>query len=156
VYLNLRKTLAFVLPSTQVPRYVLLAAVLGLRASRHGPDSVLWLQRWCSSRHAVPVAFETQPPGLMVQPSRRPQPLLTQADPAGAAVSLFTGGLSSAFFFGARPSAPIMTGAPWPVSSLVALPGVYHGQHQPGGREALPFGGGGLQAIFRPPPCCWG
>ena len=79
VYLNLRKTLAFVLPvNGSASITILLAAVLGLELPVTALQ-VLWLNMVCSLTLSVPLAFEPRPPGLMGQPPRPPaQPLLSR------------------------------------------------------------------------------
>ncbi|SBO44955.1 HAD-IC family P-type ATPase [Cyanobium sp. NIES-981] len=77
VYLNLRKTLAFVLPvNGGASGTILLGALLGLELPVTALQ-VLWLNMVCSLSLSVPLAFEPQPPRLMEQPPRPPdQPLL--------------------------------------------------------------------------------
>ncbi|MEB3173016.1 MAG: HAD-IC family P-type ATPase [Cyanobacteriota bacterium] len=80
VYLNLRKTLAFVLPvnggaSMTILLGALLATPLPITALQ-----VLWLNMICSLTMSIALAFEPIAPGLMAQPPRPPeQPLLTAA-----------------------------------------------------------------------------
>jgi cation-transporting P-type ATPase F len=78
VYLNLRKTLAFVLPvNGGASMTVLLGAVLGT-ALPVTALQVLWLNMICSLTMSIALAFEPPNPALMCQPPRPPeQPLLT-------------------------------------------------------------------------------
>ena len=78
VYLNLRKTLAFVLPvNGGASMTILLGAVFGT-ALPVTALQVLWLNMICSLTMSVPLAFEPVAPWLMLQPPRPPQqPLLT-------------------------------------------------------------------------------
>jgi cation-transporting P-type ATPase F len=78
VYLNLRKTLAFVLPvNGGASMTILLGAVFGT-ALPVTALQVLWLNMICSLTMSVPLAFEPVAPWLMQQPPRPPQqPLLT-------------------------------------------------------------------------------
>ena len=78
VYLNLRKTIAFVLPvnggaSMTILLGALLATPLPVTALQ-----VLWLNMICSLTMSIALAFEPVAPWLMQQPPRPPQqPLLT-------------------------------------------------------------------------------
>ena len=78
VYLNLRKTLAFVLPvNGGASMTILLSAVLGAPLPITALQ-VLWLNMICSLTMSLALAFEPIVPQLMVQPPRPPeQPLLT-------------------------------------------------------------------------------
>jgi magnesium-transporting ATPase (P-type) len=78
VYLNLRKTLAFVLPvNGGASMTILLGAVLGL-ALPVTALQVLWLNMISALTMSVPLAFEPKSSQLMDQPPRPPdQPLLT-------------------------------------------------------------------------------
>jgi len=78
VYLNLRKSLAFVLPvNGAASMTILLAALLGLELPVTALQ-VLWLNMVSSLTMSVPLAFEPCCEGLMLQPPRPPrQPLLT-------------------------------------------------------------------------------
>jgi calcium-translocating P-type ATPase len=78
VYLNLRKTLAFVLPvNGGASMTILLGAVLGT-ALPVTALQVLWLNMICSLTMSIALAFEPVSPWLMQQPPRPPQqPLLT-------------------------------------------------------------------------------
>ena len=78
VYLNLRKTLAFVLPvNGGASMTILLGAVLGT-ALPVTALQVLWLNMICSLTMSIALAFEPVVPWLMQQPPRPPQqPLLT-------------------------------------------------------------------------------
>ena len=78
VYLNLRKTLAFVLPvNGGASMTILLGAVLGT-ALPVTALQVLWLNMICSLTMSIALAFEPVAPWLMQQPPRPPQqPLLT-------------------------------------------------------------------------------
>ncbi|MCP9820312.1 HAD-IC family P-type ATPase [Synechococcus sp. Cruz-9H2] len=78
VYLNLRKTLAFVLPvNGGASMTILLGAVLGTPLPVTALQ-VLWLNMICSLTMSIALAFEPIVPGLMQQPPRPPnQPLLT-------------------------------------------------------------------------------
>ncbi|CAK6689084.1 HAD-IC family P-type ATPase [Synechococcus sp. CBW1107] len=78
VYLNLRKSLAFVLPvNGAASMTILLAALLGLELPVTALQ-VLWLNMVSSLTMSVPLAFEPRCEGLMLQPPRPPrQPLLT-------------------------------------------------------------------------------
>ena len=78
VYLNLRKTLAFVLPvNGGASMTILLGAVLGT-ALPVTALQVLWLNMICSLTMSIALAFEPPNPALMCQPPRPPeQPLLT-------------------------------------------------------------------------------
>ncbi len=78
VYLNLRKTLAFVLPvNGGASMTILLGAVLGT-ALPVTALQVLWLNMICSLTMSIALAFEPPNPSLMRQPPRPPeQPLLT-------------------------------------------------------------------------------
>ena len=78
VYLNLRKTLAFVLPvNGGASMTILLSAVLGAPLPITALQ-VLWLNMICSLTMAIALAFEPIAPQLMQQPPRPPaQPLLT-------------------------------------------------------------------------------
>ena len=78
VYLNLRKTLAFVLPvNGGASMTILLGAVFGT-ALPVTALQVLWLNMICSLTMSVPLAFEPVAPWLMLQPPSPPQqPLLT-------------------------------------------------------------------------------
>ncbi|MCP9858790.1 MULTISPECIES: HAD-IC family P-type ATPase [unclassified Cyanobium] len=78
VYLNLRKTLAFVLPvNGGASMTILLGAVLGT-ALPVTALQVLWLNMICSLTMSLALAFEPVAPWLMQQPPRPPQqPLLT-------------------------------------------------------------------------------
>ena len=78
VYLNLRKTLAFVLPvNGGASMTILFGAVLGT-ALPVTALQVLWLNMICSLTMSIALAFEPPHPGLMRQPPRPPQqPLLT-------------------------------------------------------------------------------
>ncbi len=79
VYLNLRKSLAFVLPvNGGASMTILLAAVLGLELPVTALQ-VLWLNMVSALTLSVPLAFEPRPPLLMEQPPRPPgQPLLSR------------------------------------------------------------------------------
>ena len=78
VYLNLRKSLAFVLPvNGGASMTILLGALLGLELPVTALQ-VLWLNMVCSLTLSVPLGFEPRPPLLMQQPPRQPsQPLLS-------------------------------------------------------------------------------
>ncbi len=78
VYLNLRKTLAFVLPvNGGASVTILLGALMGLVLPVTALQ-VLWLNMISSLLMSVPLAFEPKPATLMDQPPRPPsQPLLT-------------------------------------------------------------------------------
>jgi magnesium-transporting ATPase (P-type) len=78
VYLNLRKTLAFVLPvNGGASMTILLSAVLGAPLPITALQ-VLWLNMICSLTMSIALAFEPLAPQLMQQPPRPPgQPLLT-------------------------------------------------------------------------------
>ncbi|MFQ6537662.1 MULTISPECIES: cation-translocating P-type ATPase [Aphanothece] len=78
VYLNLRKTLAFVLPvNGGASMTILLGALLGLELPVTALQ-VLWLNMVSALTLSVPLAFEPRPPQLMSQPPRSPhQPLLS-------------------------------------------------------------------------------
>jgi magnesium-transporting ATPase (P-type) len=78
VYLNLRKSLAFVLPvNGGASMTILLGALLGLELPVTALQ-VLWLNMVCSLTLSVPLGFEPRPPLLMQQPPRPPaQPLLS-------------------------------------------------------------------------------
>ena len=78
VYLNLRKTLAFVLPvNGGASMTILLGAVLGTPLPVTALQ-VLWLNMVCSLTMSIALAFEPPNPGLMQQPPRAPElPLLT-------------------------------------------------------------------------------
>ena len=78
VYLNLRKTLAFVLPvNGGASMTILLGAVLGT-ALPVTALQVLWLNMICSLTMSIALSFEPPNPSLMRQPPRPPeQPLLT-------------------------------------------------------------------------------
>ncbi len=78
VYLNLRKTLAFVLPvNGGASMTILLGAVLGTPLPITALQ-VLWLNMICSLTMSIALAFEPIVPQLMQQPPRPPrQPLLT-------------------------------------------------------------------------------
>jgi len=78
VYLNLRKTLAFVLPvNGGASMTILLSAVLGAPLPITALQ-VLWLNMITSLTMSIALAFEPIAPQLMQQPPRPPeQPLLT-------------------------------------------------------------------------------
>ncbi|MEB3185639.1 MAG: HAD-IC family P-type ATPase, partial [Cyanobacteriota bacterium] len=78
VYLNLRKTLAFVLPvNGGASMTILLGAVLGTPLPVTALQ-VLWLNMICSLTMSIALAFEPVAPRLMQQPPRPPeQPLLS-------------------------------------------------------------------------------
>ncbi|MEB3323019.1 MAG: HAD-IC family P-type ATPase [Synechococcaceae cyanobacterium] len=78
VYLNLRKTLAFVLPvNGGASMTILLGALMGL-ALPVTALQVLWLNMISALTMSVPLAFEPKSALLMEQPPRPPeQPLLT-------------------------------------------------------------------------------
>jgi calcium-translocating P-type ATPase len=78
VYLNLRKTLAFVLPvNGGASMTILLSSVLGAPLPITALQ-VLWLNMICSLTMSIALAFEPIAPQLMQQPPRPPaQPLLT-------------------------------------------------------------------------------
>jgi calcium-translocating P-type ATPase len=78
VYLNLRKTLAFVLPvNGGASMTILLGAVLATPLPVTALQ-VLWLNMICSLTMSIALAFEPVVPWLMQQPPRPPeQPLLT-------------------------------------------------------------------------------
>ncbi len=78
VYLNLRKTLAFVLPvNGGASMTILLGAVLGTPLPVTALQ-VLWLNMICSLTMSIALAFEPIAPRLMAQPPRPPeQPLLS-------------------------------------------------------------------------------
>lgn len=78
VYLNLRKTLAFVLPvNGGASMTILLGAVLGTPLPVTALQ-VLWLNMICSLTMSIALAFEPIAPALMQQEPRSPdQPLLT-------------------------------------------------------------------------------
>ena len=78
VYLNLRKTLAFVLPvNGGASMTILLSAVLGAPLPVTALQ-VLWLNMITSLTMSIALAFEPIAPSLMAQPPRPPeQPLLT-------------------------------------------------------------------------------
>ncbi|MEB3319906.1 MAG: HAD-IC family P-type ATPase [Cyanobium sp.] len=78
VFLNLRKTLAFVLPvNGGASMTILLSAVLGAPLPITALQ-VLWLNMICSLTMSIALAFEPIAPQLMQQPPRPPeQPLLT-------------------------------------------------------------------------------
>ncbi|MCS5694131.1 HAD-IC family P-type ATPase [Cyanobium sp. FGCU-6] len=78
VYLNLRKTLAFVLPvNGGASMTIMLSAVLGAPLPITALQ-VLWLNMICSLTMSIALAFEPIAPQLMQQPPRPPaQPLLT-------------------------------------------------------------------------------
>jgi cation-transporting ATPase F len=78
VYLNLRKTLAFVLPvNGGASMTILLSAVLGAPLPITALQ-VLWLNMITSLTMSIALAFEPIAPSLMAQPPRSPeQPLLT-------------------------------------------------------------------------------
>ena len=80
VDLNLRKTLAFVLPvNGGASMTILLGAVLG-SALPVTALQVLWLNMICSLTMSIALAFEPPNPALMQRPPRPPQqPLLTSA-----------------------------------------------------------------------------
>ena len=78
VYLNLRKTLAFVLPvNGGASMTILLGAVLGLPLPVTALQ-VLWLNMVCSLTMSIALAFEPPSSALMLQAPRAPElPLLT-------------------------------------------------------------------------------
>jgi calcium-translocating P-type ATPase len=78
VYLNLRKTLAFVLPvNGGASMTILLSAVLGAPLPITALQ-VLWFNMITSLTMSIALAFEPIAPSLMAQPPRSPeQPLLT-------------------------------------------------------------------------------
>ena len=78
VYLNLRKTLAFVLPvNGGASMTILLGAILGTPLPVTALQ-VLWLNMICSLTMSLALAFEPPAAALMQQPPRPPQqPLLT-------------------------------------------------------------------------------
>lgn len=78
VYLNLRKTLAFVLPvNGGASMTILLGAILGMPLPVTALQ-VLWLNMVCSLTMSLALAFEPPAAALMTQPPRPPQqPLLT-------------------------------------------------------------------------------
>ena len=78
VYLNLRKTLAFVLPvNGGASMTILLGAVLGTPLPVTALQ-VLWLNMVCSLTMSIALAFEPIAPQLMAQPPQPPaQPLLS-------------------------------------------------------------------------------
>jgi len=79
VYLNLRRTLAFLLPvNGGASMTILLGSLLGLELPVTALQ-VLWLNMVSSLTMSMPLAFEPPAPGLMDQPPRSPeQPLLTR------------------------------------------------------------------------------
>ena len=80
VYLNLRKTLAFVLPvNGGASMTILLGAILATPLPVTALQ-VLWLNMVCSLTMSLALAFEPPAAALMAQPPRPPQqPLLTHA-----------------------------------------------------------------------------
>ncbi len=79
VYVNLRRTLAFLLPvNGGASMTILLGALLGLELPVTALQ-VLWLNMVSSLTMSVPLAFEPPAPGLMARPPRPVhQPLLTR------------------------------------------------------------------------------
>jgi cation-transporting ATPase F len=104
VYLNLRKTLAFVLPvNGGASMTILLGAVLGTPLPVTALQ-VLWLNMITSLTMSIALAFEPLVQGLMQQPPRPPeQPLLTGGlIRRVVVVSLFNWALIFGIFFWSR------------------------------------------------------
>ncbi len=104
VYLNLRKTLAFVLPvNGGASMTILLGAVLGTPLPVTALQ-VLWLNMITSLTMSIALAFEPLVEGLMQQPPRPPeQPLLTGGLIRRVlVVSLFNWALIFGIFFWSR------------------------------------------------------
>jgi len=101
VYLNLRKTLAFVLPvNGGASMTILLSAVLGAPLPITALQ-VLWLNMITSLTMSIALAFEPISPRLMQQPPRPPeQPLLTRGLIRRVlVVSMFNWGVIYGLFF---------------------------------------------------------
>ncbi|MEB3167006.1 MAG: HAD-IC family P-type ATPase [Cyanobacteriota bacterium] len=128
VYLNLRKTLAFVLPvNGGASMTILLSAVLGAPLPITALQ-VLWLNMVCSLTMSIALAFEPIAPQLMQQPPRPPgQPLLT----AGLmrrvlVVSLFNWAvIFGLFLWGERHSGDLALARTMAVQGLVLVHLVY-------------------------------
>jgi len=154
VYLNLRKTLAFILPvNGGASITILLAAVLGLELPVTALQ-VLWLNMISSLTMSVPLAFEPKPAGLMVQPPRPPgQPLLTpRLIRRVMLVSLFNWGLVFSVFFGGKAiGADLDLARTMAVQALVLSQVVYLVSISQVGRGLCSLGAGGWQAIRQAP-----
>ncbi len=128
VYLNLRKTLAFVLPvNGGASMTILLSAVLGAPLPITALQ-VLWLNMICSLTMSIALAFEPVAPQLMQQPPRPPeQPLLTRGLLRRVlVVSLFNWAvIFGLFLWGARLSDDLALARTMAVQGLVLAHLVY-------------------------------
>ena len=128
VYLNLRKTLAFVLPvNGGASMTILLSAVLGAPLPITALQ-VLWLNMICSLTMSIALAFEPIVPQLMQQPPRPPsQPLLTGSLVRRVlVVSLFNWlVIYGLFFFGQQRSGNLALARTMAIQGLVLAHLVY-------------------------------
>ncbi len=154
VYLNLRKTLAFVLPvNGGASITILLAAVLGLPLPVTALQ-VLWLNMVSSLTMSVPLAFEPKPAGLLAQPPRPPgQPLLTTGLLRRVLlVSVFNWALVfSVFLGGTALGADLELARTMAVQALVLSQAVYLVSISQVGQDLRRLGSGGGRAILRAP-----
>ena len=154
VYLNLRKTLAFVLPvNGGASMTILLGALLGLPLPVTALQ-VLWLNMISALTMSVPLAFEPKPAGLMDQPPRPPErPLLT----AGLIrrvllVSAFNWALIFLLFlWGERHSGDLAVARTMAVQGLVLAQLVYLVSISQFGKDLLAGARGGWRLLLRTP-----
>jgi magnesium-transporting ATPase (P-type) len=100
IYDNLRKSVAFVLPTNGAQGLVILGAVLVGAVLPLTPLQVLWVNMVVAVTLALALAFEPAEPGLMRRPPRDPrEPLLDRAAVLRIIyVSLLIGGVTTAVF----------------------------------------------------------
>ena len=159
VYLNLRKTLAFVLPvNGGASMTILLGAVLGTPLPVTALQ-VLWLNMICSLTMSIALAFEPIAPQLMAQPPRPPeQPLLSGGLIRRLlVVSLFNWMvIFGLFFWSAQRSGDLALARTMAVQGLVLAHLVYLASISQlrVGLRALPRQG--WRALGRAPAVLWG
>jgi calcium-translocating P-type ATPase len=159
VYLNLRKTLAFVLPvNGGASMTILLGTLLGTPLPVTALQ-VLWLNMICSLTMSIALAFEPVSAALMQQPPRPPaQPLLT----AGLVrrvlvVSLFNWLVIFGLFFSIEQrGGDLATARTMAIQGLVLAHLVYLVSISQLRRGVLALPRQGLQALGRAPAVLWG
>jgi calcium-translocating P-type ATPase len=154
VYLNLRKTLAFVLPvNGGASMTILLGALLGLPLPVTALQ-VLWLNMISALTMSVPLAFEPKPAGLMDQPPRPPErPLLTGGLIRRVLlVSAFNWALIFLLFlWGQRHSGDLALARTMAVQGLVLAQLVYLISISQFGKDLLAGARGGWRRLLRTP-----
>jgi len=154
VYLNLRKTLAFVLPvNGGASMTILLGALLGLPLPVTALQ-VLWLNMISALTMSVPLAFEPMPAGLMDQPPRPPErPLLTGGLIRRVLlVSAFNWALIFLLFlWGERHSGDLAVARTMAVQGLVLAQLVYLVSISQFGKDLVAGARGGWRRLLRTP-----